>query len=130
MLAGFPMHRMFSRFARDVSLTYDSHRALYEGEYNRHCFRYIIEDRRDDLVYAFERNAGGERILAVFNFGDKNFERYEIKIPGNHLLKELINSDADIYGGTVNENMETVYVRNGRCAVKLPSYTGRLFMVE
>ena len=130
VLAGFPMHRMFSRFARDVSLTYDSHRALYEGEYNRHCFRYIIEDRRDDLVYAFERNAGGERILAVFNFGDKNFERYEIKIPGNHLLKELINSDADIYGGTDNENMETVYVRNGRCAVKLPSYTGRLFMVE
>lgn len=130
VLSGFPMHQMFTRFARDVSLTYKSHRALNEGEYNSNCFQYVISDRRDDLVYAYERNAGGERILAVFNFGNRAFDNYEVRISGNHMLNELINTDSSLYGGNGADAMERISVRNGMCYMKLPAYSGRLFVIE
>ncbi|MCR5701901.1 MAG: 1,4-alpha-glucan branching protein GlgB [Lachnospiraceae bacterium] len=130
VLMQFPMHRMFARFSKDVGLTYLSHRALNEGEYNSACFNYIINDRRDDLVYAYERVAGGEKILAVFNFGGRDYRDYEIKIAGNHQLNELINSNAEIYGGSDKGNMINVPVRNNRCYVNLAAYSGRLFVVE
>ena len=129
ILSGFPMHQMFIRYCRDLNLTYDSHKALYEGEYNRDCFKYIIDDRYDDLVYAFLREAGGERILAVFNFGDRSYDNYEIRLSGNHMLNELINSDASIYGGSGSCDMETLFVRNGHCDMKLSAYSGRLFVL-
>lgn len=130
VLMQFPMHEMFARFSKDVGLTYISHRALNEGEYNSACFKYIINDRRDDLVYAYERCAGGERVLAVFNFGDRDYHNYEIKVSGNHQLNELINTNAAIYGGNDNGNMISVPVRNNRCYVNLAAYSGRLFVVD
>ena len=129
VLLGYPMHQMFKRFCRDLCLTYNSHRALNEGEYNSICFNYIINDRRDDLVYAFERNAGGERILAVFNFGDRYFDNYEVRITGNHMLNELINSDAGIYGGNTDSDTQNIPVRNGICYMRLAPYSGRIFVV-
>lgn len=128
VLSGFPMHQMFTRFCRDLNLTYDSHKALYEGEYNSNCFKYIIDDRRDDLVYAFEREAGGEKILAVFNFSDRNYDNYGIRLTGNHMLCELINTDASIYGGYNSSGMETLIVRNGHCNMRLAAFSGRLFV--
>lgn len=130
VLSGFPMHRMFERFCRDLSLTYDSHKALFEGEYNPQCFKFVINDRADDLVYAYERNAGGERILTVYNFGDRSFDSYEVRITGNHTLRELINTDASIYGGETKDSTQNIQVRNGRCVMKLAPYSGRLFVVE
>lgn len=128
VLSGFPMHQMFTRFCRDLNLTYDSHKALYEGEYNSNCFKYIIDDRRDDLVYAFEREAGGEKILAVFNFSDRNYDNYGVRLTGNHMLCELINTDASIYGGYNSSGMETLIVRNGHCNMRLAAFSGRLFV--
>lgn len=130
VLSTFPMHQMFARFCRDVNLTYDSHKALYEGEYNRDCFRYVISDRRDDLVYAYERCAGGERILTVFNFGNVCYDNYEVRLSGNHMLHELINSDASIYGGVNTGDMNDIAVRNGQCRIRLNAYSGRLFVIK
>jgi 1,4-alpha-glucan branching enzyme len=130
VLMHFPMHEMFARFSKDVGLTYMSHRALNEGEYNSACFKYIINDRRDDLVYAYERCAGGEKVLAIFNFSDRDYHDYEIRVSGNHQLNELINTDAAIYGGNNSANMISTPVRNNRCYVNLAAYSGRLFVVE
>ena len=130
VLSAFPKHQQFKRFCRDLNLTYKSHRALNEGEYNSNCFKYIISDRRDELVYAYERCAGGERILTVFNFGDKSFDDFELRISGNHILHELINTNALLYGGNDSDNMQSIAVRNGRCNTRLSAYSGRLFVVE
>lgn len=130
VLSQFPMHCMFSRFSRDVNLIYKAHRALNEGEYNRDCFHFIISDRAEDLVYAYERCAGNERILAVFNFGNVTFHNYEVMVGGNHRLQELINTDATIYGGNSGDGPQNIPVMNGKCYVNLPAYSGRLFVVE
>lgn len=129
-LEPFPMHRAFKRFMRDVNQVYCSHRALYEGEYNRDCFSYVINDRPGDLVYSFMRQAGGERILAVLNFGDSSYENYMIKAPGCSCLLELMNTDWNIYGGNEDRKEAYIPVQNGQSLIKLSAYSGRLFVME
>ena len=128
-LGAFPMHRMFKRFCRDLNYIYMNHPALSQEEYNSDCFSYVIADRPWDLVYAYMRNAGGERILAVFNFGDTRFENYSVGIQGNHMLKEIVNSANEIYGGSVCGAGMEIPVRNGQCVMELEPYSGRLFQV-
>lgn len=130
VLEPFPMHQMFQRFFRDLNLCYQSHKALYEEEYNAACFRYIINDKSQDLVYAYERCVGNERMIAIFNFGNQHHYGYDVRIEGNHKLREIMNTDCRIYGGDVAYQNEEIYVRNGACRMNLAPYSGRLFLVE
>lgn len=129
VLEQFPMHAAFKRFFRDMNHVYLAHPALYEGEYNRECFAYIIEDKPWDLVYAFTRSAGGERILAVFNFSDNGYDNYLVRLSGNHMLKELLHTASDIYGGDIRCHLQEIPVRNGQCMIHLEPFSGRLFQI-
>ncbi|MCM1497724.1 MAG: 1,4-alpha-glucan branching protein GlgB [Clostridium sp.] len=129
-LAPFPIHNAFRRFCHDLNQIYLHHPALYEGEYNAACFSYVINDRDWDLVYAYRRSAGGEQILAVFNFSDMRYTDYLVRIEGNHMLKELIHSAGNIYGGKVADEGVEIVVSNGQCFMDLEPYSGRLFQVR
>ena len=129
-LAPFPMHQMFKRFSRDVNYIYLSHPALYKEEYDKNCFSYVEACSGKALVYAFMRKAGGERILAVFNFSDACYDEYMFRIEGNHMLHELLNTNWEIYGGQEHSEAEKIRVMNGRCNIKLLPYCGRVFVVE
>lgn len=129
VLEQYPMHDSFKRFMRDINFVYASHPALYEGEYNRECFSYVVRDRQWDLVYAFTRSAGNERLLAVFNFSDQSYANYMIKAPGCGQLIEIINTDWDIYGGSRHNDKMCISVRNGQCIMELSAYSGRLFVM-
>lgn len=139
VLEQFPMHTMFRRFFRDINHVYLSHTALHNEEYNRDCFNYVIADRPQDLVYVYTRKADGEQMVAVFNFGDRMLHGYEVRLSGNHTLRELVNSASEIYGGNVTQsaNCESgcldtgnqISVRNGLCKMDLEPYSGRLFQV-
>ncbi len=129
VLGKFPMHAMFTRFCRDLNHIYLTHPALYVEEYNSDCFSYVTADKDWDLVYAYTRCAGGEQILAVFNFSDERYRNYLIRLKGNHTLKELIHSASRIYGGNVLQDNVELPVRNGQCMMDLEPYSGRLFQV-
>ena len=129
VLEQFPMHAMFKRFFHDVNHVYLTHSSLYEGEYNAACFSYVIADKPQDLVYAYQRSAGGEQVLVIMNFSNENYYNYRIPVTGNHILKEIINSDWEIYGGQTMVNHIETPVRNGQCLMDLPAYSGRMFHV-
>lgn len=128
VLLQYPLHRKLKRFVKDLNFIYQTHEALYDGEYNAACFHYIINAHRENVVYAYERCVKNERILVVLNFSDINYFDYEIRLSGNHRLKELINSDSYLYGGKSGDNME-IPVNNGRCRLNLPAFSGRMFVI-
>lgn len=130
VLLEYPMHQKFQRFFRDLNHIYAYHPALYEGEYNQNCFRYIVNDRPEELVYAYERNAGGERILAVFNLSGQHYVNYRMWLQGNHQLEEMMNSDAEIYGGNTFIQNRSISVRNNQCFMDLAPYSARIFMIQ
>ncbi len=129
VLGQFPMHMALKRFMRDLNYIYRAHPALYDAEYNRNCFSYVIDDKAWDLVYAYIRDAGGEQILVIFNFGEMHYEQYPVRLSGNHMLKELIHTASDIYGGQIQCHTQDISVRNGQCRINLEPYSGRMFQI-
>lgn len=127
VLLEYPMHQKFQRFFRDLNHIYNYYPALYDGEYDAACFRYIVNDKPEDLVYAYERCAGGERIFVVLNLSGQHYVNYRIPLQGNHQLEELMNTDGEIYGGTTASTKSTIEVRNNQCFMDLPAYSGRIF---
>ncbi len=130
VLKEYPMHRKFKRFFRDLNHIYLHHPALCSGEYDSACFRYVVNNRPEDIVYAYERSAGGERILVVLNLSDRCYVNYGFVIQGNHRLEELMNTDAEIYGGEGKDVYRELFVRNGHCFLDLGAYSARIFKID
>lgn len=97
-LLKYPKHDSFNKFFARLGELYTSRRALFDNEYNMASFKWLIADNAEQCVYAYERTSGGDCIVCCFNFSDKPQEVY-LKFDGKCLLKELLNSDWDIYSG-------------------------------
>lgn len=98
-LLSFPIHDSVKRLCRDLNLIYKYHPALHFEEYNPAHFNWTMVDNYDQSVFAFQRSAGGETILCVFNMTPNYYEYYDVGVYDEGIYDEIFNSDKDIYGG-------------------------------
>ena len=98
-LLSFPIHDSMKRLCRDLNLIYKSHPAFNQDEYNPDRFAWAMVDNADQSVYAFQRTAGGESILCVFNMTPNYYEYYDVGCFQDGIYDEIFNSDKDVYGG-------------------------------
>ncbi|MGN1387705.1 MAG: 1,4-alpha-glucan branching protein GlgB [Bacillus sp. (in: firmicutes)] len=125
-LLEFPMHDAFHRYMKKLSELYCSVPALYEAPYDSHAFRWLVGHDQQQCVYIFERGIGKERIVAAFNFSDNHYKKYRFSTTVPMQLTELMNSDFDLYGGSVPfKTME--YAESSSFEIDLPPLSGRLF---
>ena len=123
----YPLHDSFLRYMTDLEKLYTTRSSLYNGEYNPDCFKWILPDESERSVFAYKRCAENETTICLLNFSDKE---QNITIPADGLtdLKELINSDSNIYSGET-EVKRSVKIKpaGGEFSVKLSPFSGRLF---
>lgn len=123
----YPLHDSFLRYMTDLEKLYTTRPSLYNGEYNPDCFKWILPDESERSVFAYKRCAENETTICLLNFSDK---KQTITIPADGLtdLKELINSDSNIYSGET-EVKRSVKIKpaGGEFSVKLSPFSGRLF---
>lgn len=123
----YPLHDSFNRYMTDLEKLYTTRPSLYNGEYNPDCFKWILPDESERSVFAYKRCAENETTICLLNFSDKE---QNITIPADGLtdLKELINSDSNIYSGET-EVKRSVKIKpaGGEFSVKLSPFSGRLF---
>lgn len=129
-LKQFPMHVKFINFCKELNHIYMESPALYEQDYSREAFSYVVDNCPENLIYAFERSGGQQSILAVFHFGSEHFDRYLIKLSGNHVLRLLIHSDLERFGGETRNYPKEIYVRNGQAVLEIAPYCGMIFAIE
>lgn len=103
-LLSYPIHSGFDRYLIGLAGLYRSCPALHEGEYHPGCFRWLEADDSAHSVYAYERAAGGDRLLMVLNLSDRAYHPYRLRFDGPVTLRELVNSDYIHYGGTGDTN--------------------------
>ncbi len=103
-LLSYPIHSGFDRYLIGLAGLYRSCPALHEGEYHPGCFRWLEADDSAHSVYAYERAAGGDRLLMVLNLSDRGYHPYRLRFDGPVTLRELVNSDYIHYGGTGDTN--------------------------
>jgi len=95
-------HAGIKRFVKDVNHFIIDHPAMHELDFDHAGFSWIQADDSANSVYAFCRHSkdGNESLVVVMNMTPVPREGYHIGVqePGDY--KELMNSDAWMYGGT------------------------------
>jgi 1,4-alpha-glucan branching enzyme len=96
-----PAHGGVQRLIRDLNLVYRDNAALHVLDADSAGFQWVIGDDRDQSVYAFLRLApGAAAVLVVCNFTPVPRYDYLLTVPASGRWQEIINTDAEIYGGS------------------------------
>lgn len=110
-LFGHHYHDGLRRFVRDLNNVYRAHPSLHEQDMVPEGFAWIQCDDWQNSVYAFIRYASNRDDFAVVaaNFTPVPRDSYRLGVPKAGYYSEILNSDADIYGGGNIGNMGGVY---------------------
>lgn len=104
-LLEYDSHRAMSGYVEKLNRFYCKHRALYEIEDSWDGFTWLNVDDKENSVLAFLRTSKPwrgrtQRIVCLTNFTPVVRENYRVALPGMGSLRELMNSDDPIFGGS------------------------------
>jgi len=113
-LFGHKYHDGLRRFVGDLNHVYRSEPALFDGDFDSRGFRWIQCDDHENSVFAFARSTldGTGETVVVCNFTPVPREKYRIGVSRAGFYTEILNSDAEIYGGTNVGNDGGTYSEN------------------
>ncbi len=104
-LLQYRMHEGMRRLVRDLNFTYRSKPALHARDCEGEGFEWLVVDDFENSVFAWLRKAPGEKPVAVItNFTPVYRENYTLRLPAEGRWREVLNTDADIYGGSGKGN--------------------------
>lgn len=104
-LLQYRMHEGMRRLVRDLNFTYRSKPALHARDCEGDGFEWLIADDHENSVFAWLRKAPGEKPVAVIsNLTPVYRENYAVPLPSEGRWREILNTDADIYGGSGKGN--------------------------
>ena len=96
-----PLHHGLQRYVRDLNQAYAAEPAMHEIDFDPAGFQWIdCNDSENSVVSLMRRSKSGDYVVAVLNFTPVPREGYRIGVPDAGTFVELINSDADVYGGS------------------------------
>jgi 1,4-alpha-glucan branching enzyme len=95
-------HRGLQEYVRDLNRLYRTEPALYQVDYDWSGFQWIDFSDADNSVIAFVRRAKdpSEFVICACNFTPVPRHGYRIGVPAPGRYRELLNSDAGLYGGS------------------------------
>jgi 1,4-alpha-glucan branching enzyme len=102
-----PEHDGLRRWVQDLNHLYRAEPALYELDFDQNGFSWVDCNDADQSVISFLRRGActQDLILAVANFTPVPRENYRVGVPRGGFWREIMNSDAQEYGGCGMGNM-------------------------
>ena len=97
-------HRMLQDFVADLWKFYKAHPAMYAWDEIPDGFEWVSMLDADHSVIAFMREAEDEKLLVVCNFTPVYYSEFKLGVPYAGKYKEILNSDAIVYGGENHTN--------------------------
>jgi 1,4-alpha-glucan branching enzyme len=110
-LLGDPVHAGLQTFVKDINRVYRAERALHEVCFEPGGFEWIDCNDSENSVVSFIRRPRDRQnfLVAVLNFTPVARDGYRIGVPAPGAYSELLNSDAELYGGSNVGNGGTVF---------------------
>jgi len=101
-LTQYPFHSGIQEFVKDLNAVYKSYPALYEKQFSPESFQWIDYGDSENSVLTFIRKGFDAKndLIVICNFTPITRENYRIGVPTKTTLKEVMNSDAQKYGGS------------------------------
>ncbi len=111
-----PLHSALARWVRDLNTLYRGQSALHELDFDASGFAWVdCKDIQRSVVSFLRRGRNPEvQLLFVCNFTPVVRQNYRVGVPREGFWKEVLNSDAPLYGGGGQGNF------GGLQAVALP----------
>jgi 1,4-alpha-glucan branching enzyme len=105
-----PFHEGMQRLLRDLNRTYCDTPTLHEKDCEASGFQWLVSDDADNSVIAWARfgDDPGRVTLVISNFTPVPREGYHLGVPLPGHYREIVNTDAAIYGGSNVGNMGAV----------------------
>lgn len=97
---GDPGHVGVQTLVRDLNTLYRAMPALHGSDTDPQGFAWVIGDDHANSVFAFLRRHGKQWVLVVSNMTPVPRASYRIGVPIAGRWSELLNTDAQVYGGT------------------------------
>jgi 1,4-alpha-glucan branching enzyme len=121
-------HAEMIQLVADLNRVYRPEPALWSQDTSPDGFRWIVGDDAHHNLFAFERlGTDGSVLVCVANFAAVPHENYRIGLPRAGRWTELVNTDADSYGGSGVGNLGVVHAediawhgRPASAAVRIP----------
>jgi 1,4-alpha-glucan branching enzyme len=106
----WPWHRGLQTLIHDLNALYAAEPALHEVDFAWQGFQWINADDSERSVFSWIRRGKKleDTIVAVINWTPVVYEAYQIGVPQGGAYRELINSDAGVYGGSNVRNEGTL----------------------
>jgi 1,4-alpha-glucan branching enzyme len=100
-------HRGMQALVRDLNHVYRDIPALHARDCEGEGFEWLIADDHENSVYAWARHAGdGQQPVAVVsNLTPVVREHYVLPLPKAGYWREILNTDAGLYGGSGQGNL-------------------------
>ncbi len=110
--AAMPGHAGVQRWVADLNRVYRAEPALHELDFSPEGFEWVESHDAAHSVVAFLRKPKqGDPVLVVCNLTPVQREGYAVGVPAAGFWRELINSDAQAYGGSGSGNLGGVASR-------------------
>jgi len=120
-----PLHEGLKRWVRDLNTLYRGEPLLYETDFDPAGFEWVdCKDFQRSIISFLRRSRNREdQLLFVCNFTPVVRQNYRVGAPSEGFWKEILNSDAPLYGGSGQGNF------GGLSTVPLPIH-GRPFSLN
>jgi 1,4-alpha-glucan branching enzyme len=101
-----PLHSALARWVRDLNTFYRGQPALHEMDFDAAGFSWVdCKDFQRSVISFLRRGRDPqEQLLFVCNFTPVVRQNYRVGVPVSGLWKEVLNSDAPLYGGSGQGN--------------------------
>jgi len=104
-----PDHAGVQRLVGDLNRSYVDNRALWSQDVNPEGFGWIDANDAGGNVFSFLRwGDDGSTLACVVNFSPMPHENYRLGLPHEGQWDEVLNTDAEIYGGSGVGNLGAV----------------------
>jgi len=117
-LLEYPPHQQLQRWIKDLNHYYRTEPVLHELDFVKEGFEWVDRHDWEGSVISFLRKGKttDNLLLVVCNFTPVPRKNYRVGVPRSGFWKEVLNSDAKIYGGSGHGNF------GGVEATPVPSY--------
>jgi 1,4-alpha-glucan branching enzyme len=96
-----PGHRGIQRWVADLNSLYSTYPAMHELDFDPAGFSWVdANDWEQSVATVIRSSADGQHVLGVFNFTPVPRSDYRVGVPTGGFWRELLNSDAEVYGGS------------------------------
>ncbi len=94
-------HRGMQQLVSDMNKLYTSHPSLWELDHEPAGFQWIDGGNADQNILSYLRfDANGDPVAVIVNFAGHPYEGFRIGLPKPGIWQEILNTDAEIYGGS------------------------------